>query len=141
LLRRYERLAARFDAALPKAGTATVEENLTDFASGLLELLIDALPTVAGLLTEPILFHRLFDEIHRQLLSPQYMQGRLIGYISDEQRLGRLPESANGASVATLLMGAAVVLALSSHFTSVSDRSALAGQIRPIVATIVRGLD
>jgi AcrR family transcriptional regulator len=140
LLRRYEGLAARFDAALPEAGTATVEENLTAFGRGLLDLLTDSLPTVAGLLAEPVLFHRLFEEIHRNSLSPQYMQQRLVDYLRAEQELGRLPAGADPAPVVTLLMGSAIVLTLGSHLTANPDRAALAEQLGEIVVTIIRGM-
>ena len=139
LVQRYRRLARRFFEALPEAGSATVEDNLVVFANGLLELIGDALPTVAGLLTEPVLFHRLFEEIHRDELSPQYMEARLGEYLQEEQRLGRLP-LADVTPVGTLLMGAIMVMALSNHFAPPPNPSALAPQIRPTVATILRGL-
>jgi AcrR family transcriptional regulator len=139
LVRRYQRLARRFYDSLPEAGTATVEDNLVAFANGLLGLLDEAMPTVAGLLTEPVLFHRMFDEIHRDELSPQLMQARLGDYLRGEQRLGRLP-AVDVTPVGTLLMGSVAILALSSHFAPMPNLAAQSGQLRPIVATILRGL-
>ncbi len=75
------------------------------FANGLLDLLVEALPTVAGLLTEPVLFQRLFEEIHRDGLSPQSIQAWLGMYLREEQRLGRLAV-ADATPIGTLLMGA-----------------------------------
>jgi AcrR family transcriptional regulator len=139
LVRRYRRLARRFFESLPEAGSATVEENVEVFAAGFLDLLVDSVPTIAGLLTEPALFHSLFAEIHRDELGPQYMLARLDEYLREERRLGRLTVL-DFSSVGTLLMGAAVVLALSHHFAPLSDRAALSAQLRPTVATILRGL-
>jgi len=139
LVRRYQRLARRFYDSLPEAGSATVEDNIVAFASGLIDLLDEALPTVAGLLTEPVLFHRLLDEVHRGELSPQRMQARLGDYLREEQRLGRLPK-VDVAPVGTLLMGSVAVIALSSHFAPMPNRAALSAGLRPIVATILRGL-
>jgi AcrR family transcriptional regulator len=139
LVRRYERLARRFYDSLPEACSATVEDNMVTFANGLLELMVETLPTVAGLLTEPMLLHRVLDEIHRSELSPQYMQSSLSDYLQAEQRLGRLPE-VDVAPVGTLLMGSVAVIALSGHFAPMPDRAALSAALRPVVATILRGL-
>ena len=139
LVLRYRRLARRFFEALPEAGSATVEENLVAFAGGLIELLGEALPTLAGLLTEPVLLHRLFDEIHRDELSPQLMEARLGDYLRAEQRLGRLP-AADLSPAGTLLIGSVVVLVLSSTFAPAGSAMAPVAQIRPIVTTILRGL-
>jgi AcrR family transcriptional regulator len=139
LVQRYRRLARRFFATLPEPGSRTIQENLERFSGGLLELLTEAMPTVAGLLTEPVLFHRLFDEIHRDELSPQYMQARIGEYLQAEQRLGRLP-AADVTPIGTLLMGAVVVLALGSVFAPAPPSEAPAAQLRPIVATILRGV-
>jgi AcrR family transcriptional regulator len=139
LVRRYERLARRFYDSLPEAGTATVEDNIVAFGSGLLDLLVEAMPTIAGLLTEPILLHRLFAEIHSGELSPQYMQARLGDYLREEQRLGRLA-AFDVAPAETLLMGSVIAMALSSQFGPMPDHAALAAELRPIVATILRGL-
>jgi AcrR family transcriptional regulator len=140
LVRRYRRLAQRFYETLPEAGSAGVEENLVAFARGLLDLLVEAMPTIAGLLTEPVLLHRLFEEIHRDELSPQNMQARLGEYLREEQRIGRLPAAADVAPVGTLLMGAVVVLALGSSFAPLPNRAAVESDLGPIVATILRGL-
>jgi len=40
----------------------------------------------------------------------------------------------------TMLMGSVAVLALSIQFAPMPDRAALAAGLRPIVATILRGL-
>ena len=140
LVRRYHRLARRFYDSLPEAGTATVEDNIVAFANGLFDLLDEAMPTIAGLLTEPVLFHRMFEEIHRDELSPQLMQARLGNYLREEQRLGRLPD-VDVNPVGTLLMGSVAVMALSSHFAPMPNREAPSTQLRPIVATILRGLE
>ena len=138
LVRRYQRLARRFYDALPAAGSGTVEENLVAFANGFFELLVEALPTVAGLLTEPLLLHRLLDEIHQGEMGPQYMQARLGDYLHEEQRLGRLaPGDVTPAAI--MLMGSVGVLAISSQFSPAANRPDPAG-LRPIVTTILRGL-
>jgi AcrR family transcriptional regulator len=139
LVQRYRRLARRFFASLPEPGSSTVQANLEGFAVGLLGLIGEAMPMVAGLLTDPALLHRLFDEIHRDELSPQYMQARVGEYLLAEQRLGRLPAEADVAPVGTLLMGTIVVMALSGMF-AIPNGVTPAAQLGPTVATILRGL-
>ena len=140
LVRRYRRLARRFHDALPQAGTATVEENLVAMTGGLLEVLTEALPTIAGLLTEPALLHRLIDAIHRDELSPQLMEARIGDYMRDEQRLGRLPAATDVTAAGTLLMGAVVVLALGRQFGPAPSAVSPSEAVRPTVATVLRGL-
>ena len=139
LVQRYRRLARRFFQTLPEPGSKTVQENLEGFAGGLLELLGEALPMVAGLLTEPILFHRLLDEIHRDELSPQYMQAQIGDYLRAEQRLGRLP-AGDVTPTGMLIMGTVMVLALSSAFAPEPNRVIVAAQLKPMLAAIGRGL-
>jgi AcrR family transcriptional regulator len=139
LVQRYRRLARRFFETLPEPGSKTVQENLERFAGGLLELLGEAMPTVAGLLTEPALLHRLFDEIHRDELSPQYMEARIGEYLRAEQGLGRLP-AGDVTPIGMLLMGTVLVLALSATFAPEPNRVLVAGQLRPMIATVLRGL-
>jgi AcrR family transcriptional regulator len=140
LVRRYADLAARFDAEVPVAGTSTVEANLTACSNALLELLSEGLPTMAGLLSEPALLHGLIAEIHRQPLSPQYLQARMGDYLRDEQSLGRLSAEADPAAVATLLMGSAIVMNLTGLLTALPAGSVQADQIRAIIATLLRGV-
>jgi AcrR family transcriptional regulator len=140
LVRRYDRLVVRLDRGLLDAGKGAVEANLEAFASAWLDLLVEAVPMVAGLLTEPVLLHRLFDEIHRQPNGPQYLQQRVVDYIAEEQRLGRLAADVDAASVATLVMGSTVILALVSHLGPTADPAAIRARVRPMVDVLSRGL-
>jgi AcrR family transcriptional regulator len=140
LLRRYEGILARFESGLPKAGEGTVEGNLAAFARAGLVLQADAFPSLAGLMTEPVLLHRLLDEIHRQPFGPQITEERLTEYLRAEQRLGRIPEDVDATAATSLLMGAILLLALTGHMTQTAAREGLAGQIHPIVAALIRGL-
>jgi AcrR family transcriptional regulator len=139
LVQRYRRLARRFFDALAEPGQGEVEDNLTAYATGLLDVVAESLPTVAGLLTEPLLFHSLFEEIHRDELSPVVMQAKLHDYLVGEQALGRL-KAADLTPVPTLLAGAVMSIVLSSHLAGMQDPGAARDQLRPIVATILRGL-
>ena len=140
LVRRYDMLATRFDAGLLQAGAGTVEENLNAFAGAWLALIGEALPTLAGLMAEPVLLHRLFEAIHLQPRGPQYLEARVTEYIAEEQRLGRLAADVDPASVAMLIMGSTVVLVASSAIAPLSEGVTLQSRLAPLMATLLRGL-
>ena len=87
----------------------------------------------------------LFEEIHRDAFSPEDMQRRLTAYLEAERELGRM-SAQDVAPASRLLMGTVLTLALSYHFVSMPDHRALqdpqemSDQLRPAVATILRGL-
>jgi AcrR family transcriptional regulator len=140
LVRHYRLLARRFFDSAPEAGTGTIEDNLVDFALLMLSLVGEVLPTVAGLVTEPTLLHRLFDQIHREPgLSPQDMQSRLGDYLAAEQRLGRLAD-VDLSPVGTLLVGSVMLIAMESHLAPMPALSRDDPRLRVVVATILRGL-
>src|SRR5262245_43860970 len=114
LLRRYQGAVTRFEASLPEAGTVTVEANLNVFARAQLEMQSDVLPIMTGLIPDSALLRRFVEEMHGQPLGPQHTMERLADYLKAEQRLGRVPETADPDAVNTLLMGATALLALTS---------------------------
>jgi AcrR family transcriptional regulator len=139
LARRFSGLVARFDADLPESGTASVEENLIAYARAMLELNTGTLPLMAGLLIEPPLLQRFHEVIHSEPFGPQLYPQRLAKYLTDEQRIGRLPY-VDVDAVTTLIIGATVTLALSGLLQGLSHGD-LAKQLPAIVRTIVRGLN
>jgi AcrR family transcriptional regulator len=140
LVRRYGALAGRLDFGLLQAGSGSVGENLNALAGQWLDVLVDAMPMVAGLLTEPELLHRLFDEIHRRPDGPQHLQRRVAEYIAAEQRLGRLAASVDPAAAVMLLTGSTIILALASHQGPLADRAGVHSRVGPLVETLIRGL-
>jgi AcrR family transcriptional regulator len=140
LVRRYDRLAERLDGRLPPAGAGSVEDNLASYTAAWLDLLIEALPTVAGLLTEPMLLHRLFDAVHRQPNGPQHLQQRVVEYISEEQRLGRIAPEVDAASAATLIVGSTIVPAIESHLAPLADPPTLRAGVHRTVGALMLGL-
>ena len=140
LLRRYDTLAARFQAGLPRPGEATVEANLAALIRSLLALFSDAMPTIAGLMTEPLLLHRLLEEIHRQILSPQTVQRMLVEYLEAEQRLGRLRAGMDLRPVGVLLVGAITAIPLGHHLAAQPRPADIDLQVESIVTTLMLGL-
>jgi AcrR family transcriptional regulator len=140
LLRRYDTLATRFQAGLPKPGDATVEANLASLIRSLLALFSDAMPTIAGLMTEPLLLHKLLEAIHTQILSPQTVQRMLVEYLEAEQRLGRLRAGMDLVPVGVLLMGAITAIPLAQHLAAAPLPADIEGQIEAIVTTLMQGL-
>jgi AcrR family transcriptional regulator len=140
LIRRQRALARRFYSTLPEPGSATVEDNLVALTAGLLEMIAEALPTVAGLVTQPVLFHRLFEEIHRDEYSPQEMQRRVTAYLEAERSLDRI-HARDLSPAGPLLMGLVLTIALSYHLAPPAADRPLEAQLRPAVAAILRGLE
>ena len=138
LLRRYERLAGRFEAALPEAGEGSIEDNLVTLQKALFELVSEAMPALAGLMGDPEFLHRLLEEVHRQPFGPQKMQARIVDYVREEQRLGRLAPDVDANSVGVVMMGCAVVLSMARHLGAAEEPAE--AQVRAIVGTVVRGL-
>jgi len=140
LLRRYKGAVTRFEASLPEAGTATVEANLNVFACAQLEMQSDVLPIMTGLIPDSVLLRRFVEEMHGQPLGPQHTMERLTGYITAEQRLGRVPETVDPDAVNTMLMGATALLALTSLLSPADAQLQISEQLPLIVGTLMRGL-
>jgi AcrR family transcriptional regulator len=139
LVRRYGRLVLRFDKELPQPGDATLEQNLLAYSRAALEMHLDGLPIVAGLLTDPQLLQRFIDELHRNPNGPHLYQRRIIEYLTGEQDLGRLP-AADIEAATTLFTGATMVLALTSLMGMETGQD-LFGQLPGIVAILLNGLN
>jgi len=140
LLRRYRALAERFEVALPEPGAGPVEENLRVFAKAMLDLHGRLMPTIAGLVSEPVLMHRFVEAIHGVPFGPQHNQRRLTDYVAREQALGRLADDVDPSATSVLMTGAALVLVVAHHLLPAGARPSPAIQIPAIVDTLMRGL-
>ncbi|MCW2918710.1 MAG: TetR family transcriptional regulator [Actinomycetia bacterium] len=141
LVRRYGRLVVRFDAELPQPGDATLEHNLLAYSRAALEMHLDGLPIVAGLLSDPELLRRFIDELHRNPYGPQLYQQRIIEYLHGEQRLGRLP-AVDVEAATTLFTGATMMLALTSLMGMAGETGEeLFGQLPGIVTILLNGIN
>ena len=90
-----------------RAGTGTVEGNLTDLARGALGLYRDMLPLGSSLFADPELLGR-FREMHieRGGGGPHRAWEPVIAYLRAEQALGRVAPEADPAAATLLLLGA-----------------------------------
>jgi AcrR family transcriptional regulator len=140
LLARYSSLAAQVEAGIPTPGEGAIEDNLTAFATSLMRLTGEIVPTFAGLVSEPALLHRLAEGIHGRDDSPAHLQRRLVEYVAAEQRLGRISGDVDSTAAVALIMGACVVLNLTAHFGPAVDPGVEEEQLRRIVTTLMRGL-
>lgn len=138
LLRRYSQALDAFTTGLPQPGTATVEENLTTYCHAVLDLVAQALPVAAGLMSEPALLHRFIVAVHTEPYGPRRITLPIVEYLTGERRLGRLGEFDTEA-VVSLITGAAIVLVLSSHLGS-AGHTALAERVPAMVETLTRGI-
>ncbi|MGZ6273852.1 MAG: TetR/AcrR family transcriptional regulator [Candidatus Limnocylindrales bacterium] len=140
LLRRYRTITERFSTRLPEAGSGTLEGNLGAIAGALFELAADVIPMIAGLLSDPPLFHRLFEAMHQEPLGPQLLGEPLAKYLEEEQRLGRVSPDVDPRAVAWLLLGPTAMVALASQMGRVQGSIDLPEQLRQMVAALMTGL-
>jgi len=138
LLRRFEGQLTTFEANLPKPGEGAVGANLAEYAEACFLLATAVMPTVVGLMSEPDLMHRFFDEIHGDEYGMPRTFDRVASYLQAEQGLGRLAPFHVQTAVTTLV-GSMMALALSGMVTTRSEEES-GVQIRLIVATLLRGL-
>lgn len=103
---RTTELVGEFLAAMPGAGTATLEENLQALAKATLELTAQAAPLVTGLIGQAALVGRFIDGIHAGQLGPQAAVAAAVEYVQAEQVLGRAAAHVDAAAVVELLFGA-----------------------------------
>ncbi|MFE7787833.1 TetR/AcrR family transcriptional regulator [Streptomyces sp. NPDC057460] len=92
----------------PGAGERTVEENLTDIATGAALFYAQSFPIAASLYAEPRLKSR-HDAAMRELGTGPHMPIRgVAGYLRSEQAAGRVRPGADTYAAASLLLGACV---------------------------------
>ncbi|HWD43627.1 MAG TPA: helix-turn-helix domain-containing protein [Actinomycetota bacterium] len=125
-----------------RAGSGTVEGNLTELARSALRLYRDVLPLGSSLFADPELLRR-----YRALLAgkdggPHRAWEPVIAYLRAEQRLGRVAADADPAAAVLLLLGACQQLVFVELMTGPAT---LPFRDRPdpaaaLVATLLTGL-
>jgi AcrR family transcriptional regulator len=139
VLRRYRRIAERFDADLPGPGTGDVESNLIAYCDAARAFHADLLPIAASLLSEPDLLRRLLQEIHRQPFSPQHTHDRVSEYLAGEAELGRVPGDVDVNAAAVLLLGGTFFLAIRDHAVGTDFTEGMRPQVSALVRAMLRG--
>jgi AcrR family transcriptional regulator len=106
----HERLLPEFIELLShlpgRAGTGTVEGNLTDLARNALGLYRDMLPLGSSLFADPELLGRFRVMLGERRGGPQRAWEPVIAYLRAEQALGRVDPDADPPAAALLLLGA-----------------------------------
>lgn len=104
--------------ALPDdaAGTGTVEANLAQFVSGLLDFYVDSFPISASIFSSSTLLARHREAIAAHGAGPQTPQLRLQAYLEAERTAGRVRAEADLEVIARLLVGAALHQAFLAAF-------------------------
>jgi AcrR family transcriptional regulator len=125
-----------------RAGSGTVEGNLTDLARGALGLYRDMLPLGSSLFADPELLERFRVMLAERRGGPQRAWEPVVAYLRAEQALGRVRPDADPAAAALLLLGACQQLVFVELMTG---PQALPFRDRPdpapaLVATLLGGL-
>jgi AcrR family transcriptional regulator len=142
----HERLLPEFIemvSHLPgRAGTGTVEGNLTDLARSALALYRDVLPLGSSLFADPELLERFRVMLAERQGGPHRAWEPVVAYLRAEQRLGRVAAATDPAAAALLLLGACQQLVFVELMTGPET---LPFRDRPdpapeLVATLLAGL-
>lgn len=123
------------DTLPARAGTATVEANLTDCLTHLATLRADILPLELAILTDP--------ELARVAPPPGTLPGppgRLAEYLRGEQRLGRVRDDADPVHSAVVLLAMLFGLALQPPLPADRELAPALPGIRDAVDIVVKGL-
>ena len=125
-----------------RAGTRTVEANLTELARGALGLYRDMLPLGSSLFADPELLRRFRERLADQGAGPHRAWEPVVAYLRAEQALGRVDAGADPTAAAVLLLGACQQLVFVELMTGPEtlpfrDRADPAAEL---VATLLAGL-
>jgi AcrR family transcriptional regulator len=139
LLRQLRAVFEPAEAFVPAPGTGDVAGNLEAFAMTLLELERKVVPLIAGLVADPLLFHRLFAALHTDPFGPRWFREPVTAYLDGERQLGRIRADADPAAVTLLLAGSTSLLALTGHLGQ-GAQGAEPDRVRGVVDELLRGL-
>jgi len=124
---------------LELAGTRTVRANLLDVAHAACALYGDLVPLAAAVLADATLAERRREAFGGQDFRPSHLAGAVAGYLSVEQRLGRVRATADPGLAARLLVNGCVGESLIDGLFE-SDRSRGSG-LGELVSLVLRDLE
>jgi AcrR family transcriptional regulator len=145
LAARVTRLFGDFRDRCPEAGTATVEANLEQLATALLELQRALLPLLVGLLGKHALMERFLAAIHASDIGgPDAVLSCVHEYLEAERGLGRLSDEGELHLVGVLLFAITQLQALVTHFRASDATTAQAArELQPfthfLAETLMKG--
>ncbi|HEV2871178.1 MAG TPA: helix-turn-helix domain-containing protein [Actinomycetota bacterium] len=125
-----------------RAGTGTVQGNLTELAHGALRLYQDLMPLGSSLFADPELLRRFRALLAERGGGPHRAWEPVVAYLEAEQALGRVAPEADPAAATLLLLGACQQLVF---VELMSGPETLPFRDRPdpaaeLVATLLAGL-
>ncbi|HEV8423769.1 MAG TPA: TetR/AcrR family transcriptional regulator [Actinomycetes bacterium] len=125
-----------------RAGTGTVEGNLTELARSALRLYRDVLPLGSSLFADPELLRRFRTLLAGRGGGPHRAWEPVVAYLRAEQALGRVAPGADPAAASVLLLGACQQLVFVELMTGpetlpFGERTDPAAEL---VATLLAGL-
>ena len=123
------------------AGKSTVRANLTRITRAALAFYAESFPIAASVFSTRELLTAHQDAIRERGAGPRGPVTGLAQYLRAEQKLGRLPRSADAETMAALLLGACFQQAFLLHFDGEEPDSAQLERLaKSLVRTLLNGL-
>jgi hypothetical protein len=133
-------MAATLSDLPMRVGLRTVAANLEDALVGIYAFHREVVPLLSSVMSEPELLAQYRQRLVESGQGPQLLGAVLAGYLSAEQRMGRVDKHVDTPTVAEILMAMTAQRAHLAAFFNRPPRS-IRGWARPVVRAILSGTD
>ena len=124
------------DAFLKRVGQGTIKGNLKFFMKMARDFFLEASPKIALILAEP----ELFDELGGRPVKGSKAETFLTDYIRAEQRMGRINEEADAASIGTIVVATAFYEGFTAGLLGKAFTAARPNSADDIIDALMAGL-
>ena len=124
------------DAFLKRVGQGTIKGNLKFFMKMARDFFLEASPKIALILAEP----ELFDELGGRPVKGSKAETFLTDYIRAEQRMGRINEDADAASIGTIVVATAFYEGFTAGLMGKAFTAARPNSADDIIDALMAGL-
>jgi AcrR family transcriptional regulator len=124
------------DAFLKRVGQGTIKGNLKFFMKMARDFFLEASPKIALILAEP----ELFDELGGRPVKGSKAETFLTDYIRAEQRMGRINEEADAASIGTIVVATAFYEGFTAGLMGKAFTAARPNSADDIIDALMAGL-
>jgi AcrR family transcriptional regulator len=125
-----------------RAGSRTVRKNLEDTVRSALAFFSEMLPMMSSVFAHPGLLESHRKTMRERNMGPQRVVAEIATYFREEQRLGRVRDTASSEGAGTMLLGGCYMYAFIRNFLG-EDKVPLSEDefVTATVTTLMAGLD